>query len=65
MLTRGDAFVMTMRYVGVERRDVQSEKNGVIGLLSELLEFVKEVCCVFYRGICSLCQRFKVIVYKL
>ena len=27
--TRVDAFVM--RYVGVERRNVQSDKNGVIG----------------------------------
>ena len=61
--TRVNAFVM--RYVSIERRDVQSDKNGVVGLLSELLEFVKEVCSVFYEGLCSLYQRFEVIVYKL
>ena len=63
MSKRVDAFVM--RYVGVERRNVQSDKNGVIGYLSELLEFVKEVCSIFYEGLCSLYQRFEVIVYKL
>ena len=58
-----DAFIM--RYVGVERRDVLSDKNGINGQLSELLEFVKEVCSVFHEGLCSLYQIFEVIVYKL
>ena len=51
--TRVDAFVM--RYVGVERRDVQGDENGIVGCLSELLEFVKEdiVYSAFMKDRCQ------------
>ena len=54
-----NAFVMG--YVGVERRDIKNDKKSVVGQLSKLFEFIKEVCSVTYKGLCSLCKRFKMI----
>ena len=55
-----NAFVMG--YVGAETRDVKSGKKDIVGQLSKLFEFIKEVCSVTYKGLCSLCKRwFKMI----
>ena len=54
-----------MGSVGVERRNVLSNKTGAWEELSKLFAHVEEVCNLFYERLRSLHQRFEMAVYKL